>query len=72
MTRRPLVLVALLVAIAVGGFLVYAQFLAGDNVPPLTLPPASPSGAAASPMPAPRQSRAAAARRPRSSPASGA
>ena len=49
MTRRPLVLVALLTAVAVGGFLVYSQFLAGDNVPRLTLPSPSPSGAASSP-----------------------
>lgn len=42
MNRRPLILVAIVAAIAVGGFLVYDQFLAGDNIPPLTLPTASP------------------------------
>lgn len=51
MTRRPLVLIAVLAALAVGGFLAYDQFLAGDNVPPLTLPSASPSDAASSPDP---------------------
>lgn len=56
MTRRPLVLVAVLAALAVGGFLAYDQFLAGDDVPPLTLPSASPAESAspdASATPAP-------------------
>ncbi|HZM71792.1 MAG TPA: hypothetical protein VFC71_00310, partial [Candidatus Polarisedimenticolia bacterium] len=56
MTRRPILLVALLAALLVGGFLVYDQFLAGDDVPPLTLPSASPGasvspGASATPAP---------------------
>ena len=56
MTRRPLILVAVLAALLVGGFLVYDQFLAGDNVPRLTLPSASPTasespGASATPAP---------------------
>jgi len=55
-TRRPILLVALLAALLVGGFLVYDQFLAGDDVPPLTLPSASPGasvspGASATPAP---------------------
>jgi polyisoprenoid-binding protein YceI len=42
-TRRPLVLIALIAALAVGGYLTWDQFLRGDNVPPLSLPSASPS-----------------------------
>ena len=44
MPRRPLVIVLALAAIGVGGYVAYDQFLRGDNVPPLTLPSASPGG----------------------------
>jgi polyisoprenoid-binding protein YceI len=43
-TRRPLILLAVLAAVAVGGYIAYDQFLRGDEVPPLTLPSASPTG----------------------------
>lgn len=48
MTRsRPLVLgVVAIVAIGIGGFLVYDQFLRGDTAPPLALPTSAPSAAA--------------------------
>jgi len=43
--RRPLIFGAILAAFLVGGLIIYDQFLAGDNVPPLTLP----SGSSSSP-----------------------
>src|SRR5262245_22662940 len=39
--RLPLILALGAVAIVLGGFLVFQQFLAGDNVARLTLPPAN-------------------------------
>jgi polyisoprenoid-binding protein YceI len=45
------VLIAVLAVLAIGGYLAYDQFLRGDNVPPLTLPSASPSDAASSGSP---------------------
>ena len=45
MTRRPLILLAVLAAVAVGGYVAYDQFLRGDEVLPLTLPSASPTDA---------------------------
>ena len=38
-SRLPYVLVLAAAAVALGGFLVFQQFLAGDSVPQLTLPP---------------------------------
>ena len=40
-SRLPLILALAVVAVALGGFLVYQQFLAGDDVARLTLPPAA-------------------------------
>jgi polyisoprenoid-binding protein YceI len=51
-TRVPLVVAVALVAVAVGGFLIFQQFLAGDDVARLTLAPATPvaTQAATAPM----------------------
>src|SRR5688572_3275865 len=45
-SRLPLVAVALILAIGVGGYLAYDQVLSGDSVAPLTLPSNSPEAAA--------------------------
>jgi len=50
-TRRPLTLLAVLAVVAIGGYVAYDQFLRGDEVPPLTLPSASPTDAATSSAP---------------------
>ena len=47
-TRRPLIVVMALAVVAIGGYVAYDQFLRGDEVPPLTLPSASPPGASPS------------------------
>jgi polyisoprenoid-binding protein YceI len=44
-SRVPLIILAVAIVAVAGGYLVYRQFLAGDAVPELTLPPiASPAG----------------------------
>jgi polyisoprenoid-binding protein YceI len=51
-SRLPLILAVAAVAVVLGGFLVFQQFLAGDNVAALTLPPTAtsdPSDAASDP-----------------------
>ena len=45
MTRRPLILLAVLAIVFIGGYVAYDQFLRGDEVPPLTLPSSSPTDA---------------------------
>jgi len=47
-SRLPLI-VAIVVVVALGGALAYQQFLAGDDVTPLTLPPGSPAATDAAP-----------------------
>jgi polyisoprenoid-binding protein YceI len=42
-SRLPLILAVAAVAVVLGGFLVFQQFLAGDNVAALTLPPTATS-----------------------------
>jgi polyisoprenoid-binding protein YceI len=44
-SRLPLVAVALIFAVAVGGYVAYDQVLSGDSVAPLTLPSSSPEAA---------------------------
>jgi polyisoprenoid-binding protein YceI len=48
-SRLPIVAVALILAIGVGGYIAYDQVLSGDSVAPLTLPTTSPDVAATDP-----------------------
>ena len=44
-SRLPIIAAIVVAAVAIGGFLAYQQFLAGDSVPQLTLPPVAISSA---------------------------
>lgn len=52
-SRLPLILALAVVAVALAGFVVYGQFLAGDDVARLTLPPAASAPTAAAPSEGP-------------------